>query len=420
MAEGRRTSLRGRPGRSRYWRAALAVGAFAVAVRLAVLALTLGIGAGTGPAGPAAAPTLDDVAHLHDGREYLLRGETLGAPERLAAHPAEVRRLGPGYPLLIRLASVVAPPPLAALALAILAAGVATALLIPLGLPPRAAALFAVLTPSWVAFGGTAMAEGPFLALSLLGLLAWSRGPAEPVPPGGGGGPVGKVARPETWWPKTWRGRGTAAEVAAGLAFGAAALVRPVGAVVFASLWLLRARRCRSGSPAAAAAFVAPPLGWILLASPLGSPVEQVGTYLDRDLAPPLSSLWNGFASPLADPLKWAQNLAVLLLVGTAAGLLVRRRREGARTGTEPAAVDAATWLAWLGPQVVFHLVLPSAWVFECLARFVVPALPAVAAALAPFLPRRRLPLTLLLAAVATLSVGVAVHWNLGALGHRP
>lgn len=365
----------------------LGLAAFAAGVRLLVLACTV-----LGGAAVDHGVSLADVAQLHDGREYLMVAAALGSSERTAALPAEARRLGVGYPLLIRSTSAVVPPHLAALGLAVLGAAAATALLLLLGIPARAVALFAVLTPSWVAFSATAMSEGPFVAIMLLGLLVWRR--------------------------DSWR-----SGAAAGMLFGASAIVRPVGAVVFAALWLVRTRlggRGRSGSDRVAGMTVAPIAGFALpvVVWAAGAAVglgfaRQVGTYMARDLAVPFASLVHGFTTPLSDPLKWAQNVLVVGLVGAASWVLASR----VRTGDSSTGTRSRDWLAWLVSQVGFALVLPSSWVFECLARFVVPALPAVAAALEPWVPRRRSTLGIALAVVTSVSVGVSVLWNLRALG---
>ena len=280
--------------------------------------------------------------------------------------------------------------------MSLLAAALAAALLHRLRVAPAAVALWAVLTPSSIAFSATAMSEAPFVALALAGLLAWRRG----EPP----------ATPE-------RGSAVSAlrtDLLAGLAFGAATLVRPVGVVLFAALALVRPGRRRGRRLlAAVAGFALPPAAWLVAAwwLRLGPPV-QLTVYLRRDAALPLSSLAAGLAHPLADPLKWLQVIAVLALVAAAGGCLWRWR------GAIPGHRD---WAAWLGSQTVFYLLLPSSWVFECLPRFLVPALPAVAAALEPALPppgrRRRVRVALLLAGLTAACGGISVWWNLRALG---
>ena len=258
-------------------------------------------------------------------------------------------------------------------------------------------AAFAVLTPSWVAFTSTAMAEGAFTALALAGLLAWR------------GEPGGERA-------------GLRHGAAAGLAFGAATLVRPVGAVLFVTLWWVRWRQgrvSRGRAPAAAvsaAAFAVLPAAWVgaSLFADGGAP-DQIDTYLHKDAALPLVHLLSGLARPWADPLKWMQVVFVLGLVGAALVILGRR---GSRRFAPP---RVAEWRAWLGSQALFHLLLPSSWVFEALPRFLVPALPGVAAALDCRLPaagrRRRWLAVGLVTLLAVGSAGVSVWWNLRALG---
>jgi len=366
-------------GRTARWTLGLA--AFALAVRLAVLVLTL-----------AAAPVgADEVAALHDGTEYLQRAAAVGSPAAASRVWPQARRLSPGYPLLIYAASWLLPPPAAALALSMLAAATATALVYRLGASPWAAALFAVLTPSWVAFSSTAMSEGPFLAVALLGLVAWRRG------------------------------RG----VAAGLLFGAASLVRPVGLVLFCALWL-HGRWGRSGDDGEAveqaslrslAACALAPAAWTAWGMVFGAGARtSAAIYLRFDLAPPLSSVVSALAAPWADPLKLLQNLFVLALTGAAAWLLWRRRCDPAAAAEERR--RASGWLVWLLSQAAFYLLLPSAWVWECLGRFLVTGLPAVAVAadLAP-LRRQRAVRAWLLAAFTVVSVAIGVYWNLRALG---
>jgi hypothetical protein len=286
-------------------------------------------------------------------------------------------------------------PAWAAVLLALFGAAAAAALLARLGASPWAAALFAVLTPSWVAFSASAMSEGPFLALALLGLVAWRRD------------------RP----------------AAAGLAFGAATLVRPVGAVIFVALWWVRgtqssprdgARRrwipdLRAGLPAAAA-FTVAPLLWSVWALAMQGGPSSLTTYARRDGAWPLTSLLAGLTDPLADPGKTLQNLFVLTVVAVAAWELGRRlRRRGEGTGPRQADRD---WFWWLASQTVFYVLLPSHWVFQSLPRFLVTGLPAVAlaadGAAASWSRRTR---ALVLAGFTVFAVAICLWWNLRALG---
>jgi hypothetical protein len=268
--------------------------------------------------------------------------------------------------------------------------------------------LFAVLTPSWVVFSATAMSEGPFLALALCGLLAWRRG---------------------------W-------SVRAGLAFGAATLVRPVGVVIFAALWFADLWLADAGSPGAgprvwrhglirhgvgsALAFAVPPALWAAWAAAVQGGPSSLGTYASRDGAWPLTSLLAGLADPLADPGKALQNLFVLTLTAVAAWLLWRRLQRRQAAG---AAHHDRQWFFWLVSQAAFYVLLPSHWVFQSLPRFLITALPAVAVAVdgAPWLGRggggthglRRAAIlrALVLAFFTVASMAISVYWTLRAVG---
>ncbi len=378
------------------WVVALGLGGFALAVRLGVIGLTLLLGrtaaevpASTPEGGHGARVALADIASLHDGREYLATAAALGDPTAMAELDPGSRRLAPGYPMMVRAAESVTPSPVAGLGVSAVTAGVATSLVYLLGVPAAGAALFAVLTPSWVAFSATAMSEAPFTAMALLGLLIWRR-------------------------------RGAVAQVLAGVIFAGATMVRPVGGILFAALWVARMsgvlegtrsdrRRSAVGGLASAAGFLMVGIPWLATSGWVRGPATQASAYLQRDLAMPAASLLSGFTSPLLDPLKTAQNVVVLGLVLASAWLLARRWRHA-----DPASGE---WLVWLGSQTLFYLLLPSAWVFECLARFLVPTLPAVAVALAPSLPRRRAMLVLIIFMVTVVSAGISVLWNLRALG---
>ena len=301
---------------------------------------------------------------------------SLGSAEAMRQLPPEDRRLAPGYPALIRLAASVLPLPVAALAVAVAGAVVATFLLGLLVGDRWPATWFAVLTPSWIAFTSTAMSEGPFLAFALAGLLLWRRGAA----------------------------------IGAGWLFGASAVIRPVGGVLFLAVWLVA--RSRAGfrtKLAALAVFAILPVTWALVSAAVwGRPEAQVEAYLHKDLAWPGTSLAAGLARPMGDPLKLSQDLVILAVVLAAGVALWRRWRRGRH-------VDHGEWLAWLGAQLGFYLVLPSSWVFECLPRFLVTCLPAVAVALGGRLPRR----VWMVAALAALGVAISLWWNLRALGLR-
>jgi hypothetical protein len=314
-----------------------------------------------------------DLASLHDGRHYLAIAAALDSPSDLRDLPWHVRRLAPGYPLLVRLFDTVLPAATAALLVPAVAAGLAVGLLRALGASPWTAAYFAVFTPSWLVFSSTAMSEAPFLALTLGGVLLWRR---ERLP---------------------W----------AGLVLGAATLVRPVGAVVFLSLWLLGLRR-RGLVPSLPSllAWSALPAAWALTSWWLwGNPFEQTAAYVDKDLSWPLQSLVLGLGRPWLDPLKAGQVLLALLLASLG-GLGLRRRWSATH---DPARAEDGAWLA---SHVGFYLLLPSSWVFECLPRFLVSCLPPILCGLEPWLPRRKS----VVAAVGLGSLALSSYWTLRAL----
>ncbi|HUP25813.1 MAG TPA: glycosyltransferase 87 family protein [Thermoanaerobaculia bacterium] len=337
--------------------------ALAIGLRVALMAAALGL------AGASAA----ELASLHDGRSYQTIAEALGSAEQLRGLPAEVRRLGPGYPALARAAAVALPLPLAALVVPVLAAGAAVWLLSALGASRWTVAYFAVFTPSWVLFSGTAMSEAPFLALSLAGVLLWRRD--RPV----------------------W----------SGLVLGGATLVRPVGALVFASHWLLsRRRRGVRASIPALVAFAVLPGAWAVASWWLwGNPLQQPASYIAKDLSWPLHSLLVGLGQPWHDPLKAGQ---VVLALGLAFLGAIGLRRRWQATGDPERLAEGA----WLVSHVCFYLLLPSSWVFECLPRFLVSCLPPILLGLEPWLPRRRA--AVVAAGAGSLALGLI--WNLRAL----
>jgi hypothetical protein len=323
---------------------------------------------------------LVELAALHDGEHYQRFAEALRSPEGLADLEPVTRRLAPGYPVVIAAVSLLVPMPVAALLVSILAAGGAVLFFGQSGARRSTVALFAVFTPSWLVFSSTAMSEGLFLALVLAGVVLWRRQEAE--------------AR-------------TGARAGAALLLAAATLVRPVGALVFAPLFLvsLRPAPMRS-SVATLAAYALPLLAWAAFATVLwGSPVVFAHAYLDKDFALPFASLVEGLARPHLDLLKTGQVLFVLALaVGSLVGLVRAWRARRDRRRLEDA--------GWLASHLSFYLFLPSAWVFECLPRFLVSCLPPTLVGLDRWLPRR----VLAVSAIGAVSWLVCLYWTVRAL----
>jgi hypothetical protein len=338
-------------------------------ILLAVLARLLVMGASIWLADG----SVEELAILHDGREYQSVAAALPSPERLRELPGTYRRFYPGYPVMIRALSWLVPMPVAALAIAIAAAALAVMLFRRLGADQWTVALFAVFTPSWLVFTSTAMSEGAFLALALWGFLEWRR-----------------ERRP-----------------LAALILGAATLMRPVGLLLFLPLWGLElAAGNRRERAQELLAYAALPLGWALASMAVWhDPVQQMSSYVDKDFAWPLASVVVHVLDPGRDPLKLAQVVFTLALAASGAVGLIRRY---ASTGER----ETLQWLLWLAAHALFYLALPSSWVFECLPRFFVTCLPPILIGIGPQLPRRGW----FLALVSAASIGVSCYWTVRAL----
>jgi hypothetical protein len=340
-----------------------------VLILLVVLARLLVMGASLWMADA----SLEELAILHDGREYQSVAAALPSAERLRELPGTYRRFYPGYPVMIRTLSWLVPMPVAALGIAVAAAALAVMLFRRLGADQWTVALLAVFTPSWLVFSSTAMSEGPFLALALWGLLEW-RGGRRPL---------------------------------AALILGAATLVRPVGLLLFLPLWGLElAAGIRRERAQELLAYAALPVGWTLASMAVWhDPVQQLSSYVDKDFAWPLASVVVHVLDPGRDPLKLAQVVFTLALATAAAVALIRRY---AATGER----ETLRWLLWLAAHALFYLALPSSWVFECLPRFFVTCLPPMLIGIAPHLPRKGW----FLALVSAASIGVSCYWTVRAL----
>jgi hypothetical protein len=344
-------------------RTLLALILLAITARLLVMGVSLWLAGGS----------IEGLAILHDGREYQRVAAALPSAESLRELPGSYRRFYPGYPVMIRALSWIAPMPVAALAIAVVAAVLAVLLFRRLGAEPWTAALLAVFTPSWLVFSSTAMSEGPFLALALWGFYEWRRD----------------------------------RRVTAAFILGAATLVRPVGLLLFLPLWGLELacggwrERLRE-----LISYAVLPVAWALTSMMVWhDPVQQLSSYVDKDLAWPLASVLVHVVDPGRDPLKLAQVVFTLVLAVTAAVALIRRYAvDGDR--------ETLQWLLWLGAHAAFYLVLPSSWVFECLPRFFVTCLPPILIGIGPLLPRK----PWFLALVSVASIGVSCYWTVRAL----
>jgi hypothetical protein len=344
-------------------RTLLALILLAIAARLLVMGASLWL----------ADASISELAILHDGREYQSVAEALPTADRLRELPGSYRRFYPGFPMMIRVLSWIAPMPVAALAIAVAAAVLAVLLFRRLGAEPWTAALLAVFTPSWLVFSSTAMSEGPFLALALWGFLEWRRG-----------------RRP-----------------LAAIILGASTLVRPVGLLLFLPLWVLEVDRGSWRERLHELIFYAAlPFAWALTSMLVWhDPVQQLSSYVDKDLAWPLASVLVHLVDPGRDPLKLAQVVFTLALAAAAAVALIHRYAADRDRET-------LQWLLWLGAHAAFYLVLPSSWVFECLPRFFVTCLPPILVGITPYLPRRGW----FLALVSAASIGVSCYWTVRAL----
>jgi hypothetical protein len=168
-------------------------------------------------------------------------------------------------------------------------------------------------------------------------------------------------------------------------------------------LWICVARSVAFSLPPVVSGWVAH-LAW-------GNPLAAVFSYAAKDSAAPLQSLIRGFGAFGDDPLKALQ---VLFALGLAAagmfGLLWRWQDARGFSGGAERLEESA----WLMSTVVFYLLLPSQWTFECLARYLISAVPAILLGLEPWLPRR----WNAVAAVGIASFGLCVHWTVRALAH--
>lgn len=344
-----------------------------IGLRLGVVALSIPV-AKMQANGAASRVTLSYYSQLHDGREYQAIARAFFSQQKLKRLPAETQRLFPGYPLAIRAMSPMMPMPIAALAIAIVAAGIATLLFYRASGNAWLGAWFAVFTPSWVLYSSVAMSEGLFLALAIGGFCLWMR------------------RNPN----------------ASSFVLGLATIVRPVGALVFAACWIASAvergqiSRKVAVLSAMALLFLIAPLAWMLAAWIVwDDPLRQFHSYVTKDYTLPFVSLARGMLSgQIGLPKKIL--VGFTLLIHLVAAIELFRRYWQSRTSRDMA------YLLWMLLMALFYLGLPSEWTFGSLDRFFVTAAPPLIVGLDRFLPRK----TAVIAVVAAVSVAICVYWN--------
>jgi hypothetical protein len=134
-----------------------------------------------------------------------------------------------------------------------------------------------------------------------------------------------------------------------------------------------------------------------------GDPMRQLHGYVASDFAWPLVSLLTGFSDPAIDAASKLLTLASLALtLAGAVGLIVRMRRGQPFTGP---------LLFWHVLAAAFYLLMPSAFVFGCLDRFLLACWPTSLIGLSVWFPRGRAAQGALLAAFSAASWLVALRW---------
>lgn len=321
--------------------------------------------------------TLKQYALFHDGWEYLRLSQSYAFLKLHSIDP-ETLRLYPGYPALIALVSLGQMPEIAGLAIAILAGAACGPLTSHLGRDERLVWWMIAFTPSWLVFTATVMSEGLFVLLAMTSLL---------------------MATNRRW-------------VLAGLTAGLATTVRLPGALLFIPLVIeVVVRRDGKGAMKILGLGLPLPIANLLLSRIIwGDAMSSVASYIRKDFAWPLQSFVG--VSFTDDPLKFllTATMPVLALAG-GIGLFVQWRR-GAR--------HLRPLLVWHITSGLFHLLLPSTWVYLCLDRFYLTIWPTTLIGLAPLIPKRSrlwVPLCLL---VSGLSFAVGIVWLIHLAGVYP
>jgi len=313
--------------------------------------------------------SVERYASIHDGAEYQKIARALGSLEAMRDLKPRTQRLMPGYPAAIRAVALAASYPVSALIVSIACAALATLLFFHLTNDAWFSAYLAVLTPSWLLYSSVAMSEGLFVALALWAFALWREG----------------------------------RDVQASLVAGLLTLVRPVGALVFLALWLVRlfSPKKKQCLPMLGVYSLAP-LAWIIVSTVVwGNPLRNLDVYVEHDYAPPFTAIFRDLFSGGQDVPKQA---LVIFTVATNLIALVALLKEY----VEKKAEETLAWLLWLLLVSLFFLALPSEWAYECMDRFFLAALPATMMGLRWALPQRWWGV----AALGTAGVAVCLYWN--------
>ena len=334
-----------RPTRRDLWLMALA----AIVVRLLFVVVTA----------RARHLSLPEYASVGDGHSYLDYARLIGG-ERKSLDPGD-ERLFPGFPALIALLHLAKIPLwIAALGLTWLTAGISAAAGAELFRSRRVGWALVFLIPDYVLITAVASTEGPVLALTLLGLLVASRG------------------------------RGAMSVVIAGLVLGVAGVVRPMAcfAVIGYGVYALTLGQPKRALAVGLASLLVVSLALLGMHHLFGDALVGTKAYA-RDAYHGQLFSWP-FASILMTPrrshvplLKVGLVWGHVLLALTACALLAHRAFSVRR--------EPLDWLSlpWLTGLVIFNLCVGDVWGFQCFARFLVPALPALFEGVKRFLPRR-------------------------------
>ena len=351
-----------------------------------------------------------DYARAADGYQYLACAHAWrGDMAELAAHPY-YRRLFPGYPALIAaLAAAGMPEPAAALLPSWLAAPAVAVLAALVFGDRRVGWAMAALTPAYVFSGSLICTEALCLLLSLAGIGLLARGGRG----GGGGGGSGGGGS---------GGGGAGRAVAAGIAFGAGGLFRPVAAFAMlgAAARELALGRRRTAAALVLAAGVAVASGLAAVGWRFGDPLMSLheyagdpGAYGGELFTWPFKALATVPSTTPVAAWKLAYVAVHVLAVLAGCAWAVREWRRAASADQRGIAALAAVWLTG---NTLYVLCIGNVWGFHDFPRFIVPALPALFWALRGLLPRR----PAVWAAIGVASVALSLEPAERRLEHPP